>query len=215
MLDLIFRFTALLLIASMSSTLCAQEAPAPDREVPYVSVSFEVNGLAESADLLHEAMRQLSETLADIAASPEDLTPEQLAAFTALAVQTNELVISLERTLKGVGPAIRDAETPTREVLVSLLDTAKTQAIDPTLESIDKRVRTWLVLTVVGVLLIVGIAGLGLYLSTRQLRTMASLLRSLGDEYRVVPRALLAGAEPAGPLPDVPEDPPADDESWQ
>lgn len=202
------RFAVLLLAAALPALLHGQDPAGPVRSAPYVDVTVEVHGLEASAGLLNEAMAELSNALAEIAASPEDLTPEQLAAFAALAERTNELVVSFERTLQGLGPAIREAQNPSREVLVGLLDTAKAEAIDPTLASIDRRVRSWLILSILGGLLIVGIAGLGLYVSTRQLRAMAGLLRSLGDEYRIVPREALVGAPgaAAAPAPDYSSD---------
>ena len=159
--------------------------------------SFEAE-VREVAALLNDAMRRLSNVLSEIAASPEALTPEQLAAFAELATRTNELVASLDRTLNGLGPAIRDAGAPTREVLTSLLETTKAQAIDPTLAAIDRRVRAWLMLLILGALLVVGTAAAGLYLSTRQLSAAATILRSLGNDYQIVPRPTAAGRAPAG-----------------
>ncbi|MEM7805657.1 MAG: hypothetical protein AAF545_12085, partial [Pseudomonadota bacterium] len=127
-------------------------------------------------------------TVSALAASPDDLTPEQLAAFTELTQQMNVLVVSLDNTIQGVGPAIRDIEAPTREVLVSLIDTARAEAIEPTLESVDRRIRNWVLLSIVGALVVVGFTGLGLFVSTRQLRLMAGMLRSIADDYEIVPK---------------------------
>ena len=176
---------AVLLAAPLA--LRAQGEPAPESP-PYINVTVELNGLAESARVLNAAVVELSQTLSELAASPEDLTPEQLAAFTELTQEMNVLVVSLDQTIQGIGPAIRNMEAPTREVLVNLIDTARAEAIDPTLQSVDRRIRNWLVLTIVGALVVVGFTGLGLFVSTRQLKLMAGMLRSIADDYEIVPK---------------------------
>ncbi|MEO0346624.1 MAG: hypothetical protein AAF229_10230 [Pseudomonadota bacterium] len=165
----------------------AQDDVVPEPS-PYINVTVELNGLAESAVMLNAAVEALSETASALAASPEDLTPEQLAAFTELTQQMNVLVVSLDQTIQGVGPAIRGMEAPTREVLVSLIDTARAEAIDPTLQSVDRKIRNWLVLAIVGALVVVGFTGLGLFVATRQLKLMAGMLRSIADDYEIVPK---------------------------
>ena len=197
-----FRIIPFLIIASLPATLHAQDAAAPAAPVPWVSVSFEVNGLAETADLLNDAARQLSETLTEIAASPEDLTPEQLAAFGDLTRDMQALVAALDRTLQGLAPAIRSAEVPTREVLTGLIDTTRTLAIEPTIDSIDSRIRGWLVVTILGAVLLVGLAGFGFWLATRQLRGIVDVLRSISDEYELVPRRRPAETAPGVEVPD-------------
>ena len=187
------RKTRLLILAVFLATplvLDAQGDVAPEPQ-PYINVTVELNGLAESAEMLKAAVAELSATVSALAASPDDLTPEQLAAFTELTQQMNVLVVSLDNTIQGVGPAIRDIEAPTREVLVSLIDTARAEAIEPTLESVDRRIRNWVLLSIVGALVVVGFTGLGLFVSTRQLRLMAGMLRSIADDYEIVPKQSL------------------------
>lgn len=192
-----FRFITLILVVLLPvAPLYAQDAVTP---APYVSVSLEVNGLAESADVLNDAMRELSATLSELAASPEDLTPEQLAAFAELTQEMTLLVAALDQTLQGLAPAIRRAEAPMREVLTGVIETARVEAIEPTLAAVDRRVRNWLILAVVGAVLVVGMTGLGLFLSARQLKVMASLLRSVADDYEIVPRRVPIAPEPAAP----------------
>ena len=191
-----FRIFPLFLMALLPPQLHGQDAPEPVPAAPYVSVSFEVNGLAESAALLNEAMRELSATLSGIAASPEDLTPEQLEVFAELTRETAALVETLDRTLQGLGPAIRSTEAPTRELLAGLIDTTRTLAIEPTIDSIDRRVRTWLMLTILGVVFVVALVGLGAYVATRQLRAVVGVLRSISDEYQIVPRQRATVAPP-------------------
>lgn len=195
----IFRILSVFLVAVPLQAVEAQEGAAPPQAAPYVSVSIEVNGLAESAVLLEDAMRQLSETMSAIAASPEDLTPEQLEAFAELTRETEALVAAIDEALQGLGPAIRKAEQPSREILAGWIETARSEAIDPTLSSIDQSVRNWLILTTLGVLLVVGLAGLGIVLATRQLKAVATLLRSIANDYEIVPKQaqVATAAEPA------------------
>ena len=176
---------AVLLAAPLALRAQGELAPEPP---PYINVTVELNGLAESAKVLNAAVVELSQTMSELAASPEDLTPEQLAAFTELTQEMNVLVVSLDQTIQGIGPAIRNMEALTREVLVNLIDTARAEAIDPTLQSVDRRIRNWLVLTIVGALVVVGFTGLGLFVSTRQLKLMAGMLRSIADDYEIVPK---------------------------
>lgn len=199
-----FRAFALVLLATLPVALNAQDEPTAPPAVPYVSVSIEVNGLAESASMLDDAMRQLSETMSEIAASPEDLTPEQLDAFAALTSETTLLVVALDQTLQGIGPAIRGAEQPSRELLAAWIETARAEAIDPTLASVDRSVRNWLMLTMLGVLLVVGLAGLGIVLAARQLTAVATLLRSIANDYEIVPKQAQASA-PAAPAVEASE----------
>ncbi|MEO0614577.1 MAG: hypothetical protein AAFY69_00440 [Pseudomonadota bacterium] len=194
---------ALFLLLSAPLTAFAQDVVAADAGAPYVHVTVELNGIAESARMLNAAVAELSQTLSELAASPEDLTPEQLAAFTMLTQEMNVLVVSLDQTIQGIGPAIQDMEAPTREVLVNLIDTARTEAIDPTLQSVDRRIRSWLVLTIVGALVVVGFTGLGLIVATRQLKQMAGTLRSIADDYQIVPKQRVEAA--SAPQPAVAE----------
>ena len=198
------RFIFAVLLAAPLA-LRAQGDVAPELP-PYINVTVELNGLAESAETHNAAVAELSETVSVIAASPDDLTPDQLAAFTELTREMNVLVVSLDQTIQGVGPAIRDVEAPTREVLVSLIDTARAEAIDPTLQSVDRKIRNWLLLAIVGALVVVGFTGLGLFVSTRQLKLMAGMLRSIADDYEIVPKRhpepVLTDEEPA-PDPDA------------
>lgn len=196
----------LALLLAVPTVLHAQGAVAPEPP-PYINVTVELNGLAESAEMLNASVAALSETVSALAASPEDLTPEQLAAFTELTQEMNTLVVSLDQTIQGVGPAIRSIEAPTREVLVSLIDTARAEAIDPALQSVDRRIRNWLLLTIVGALVVVGFAGLGLFVSTRQLKLMAGTLRSIADDYEIVPKrrsGAISSPEPAAETSDDP-----------
>ena len=73
-------------------------------------------------------------------------------------------------------------------MLAGLIDTTRTLAIEPTIDSIDRRVRTWLMLTILGVVFVVALVGLGVYVATRQLRAVVGVLRSISDEYQIVPR---------------------------
>lgn len=209
------RLVAALLLTAPPLAVQAQEDAFSPRETPYVNITIEVDGLEQTTDLLNSAVAELSATLERIAASPDDMTPEQIAAFADLADRTNALVVSLDRTLQGLGPAIRETEAPAREVLAGLLDTARVRTIDPTLASVDRRVKTWLLLTFLGALLIAGLVGVGLYASLRQLRAMARVLGSIGDDYMIVPRQFAAPPVPAAPsAPEVasaPYDRPAPD----
>jgi hypothetical protein len=154
----------------------------------YVSVTVEINELDESTNILKEAMTTLSLSLKEAAKSPENLSVEQLQELGTLIDKSDDLVVSLERTLQEVNPAINSAKKPTKDLLSALLQTARIEAVEPTIKSISSTVQFWLLLIIIGGILIVAFISITFYYTTKQFREMAQVLKSITNEYEIVRR---------------------------
>jgi len=154
----------------------------------YVSVTFEIQGLGESATALKEAMSSLSSSMKEIAKSPQKLTAEQVSEFGLLVEKSDELVISLERTLKEINPSIERAKKPTTEMLAALLKTTRSEIVDPTVKSVKDTVGFWIYLFVFGGIVIVALIGYSFYSTTKQIREMVKIAKSITGEYEIVRR---------------------------
>lgn len=171
-----------------SASVSSENASSQENISKYVSVTVEINGLDESTNTLREAMTTLSSSLKKAAKSPENLSVEQFQELGTLIDKSDNLVVSLERTLKEVNPTINSAKQPTKELLSALLQTARTEAVEPTIKSIRSTVQLWIFLIIIGSILIVAFIGISLYYTSKQFREMAQVLKSIGSEYEVVRR---------------------------
>lgn len=184
------RFDLILCAALAAAPLShAQEASPPTDRPAYVSVSVEISGLEESTVAIRDTMTALSQTLDDIVDSRGNLSTEELEALGSLIEETDGLVTSLERTIKSVPAMIESAREPSRGALADWLSTTSVQAVDPAIRAASQEVKTWLRWLFAMAVALLILAGLGLYISARELRQMARVLRSLADDYEIVPRA--------------------------
>ncbi|MEO1575594.1 MAG: hypothetical protein AAFU65_11620 [Pseudomonadota bacterium] len=190
---------SLLILALMAAApfTHAQSADEASTRPAYVSVSVEINGLEESTVAIRDTMRAVSQTLDEIVDERGNLSAEEIEALGSLIEKSDDLVVSLERTIKSVPAMIESAREPSRGALADWLSTTSVQAVDPAIRLASREVKTWLrwlFAMAVGLLIL---AGLGLYISARELRQMARVLRSLADDYEIVPRE--RESTPAGP----------------
>lgn len=163
------------------------DASSPERPA-YVEITVEINGLEESTIAIRDTMAALSNTLIDVADSPDSLSVEQLDALGRLIDKSSALTASLERTVASVPAVVEGVRDPGTAALRDWLSTASVQAIDPTIRLASREVRTWIKGLVLGGVLLLVLIGLGLYVSARELRQMARVLKSLADDYQIVPR---------------------------
>ncbi|MFT6267138.1 MAG: hypothetical protein ACJAWS_003305 [Oleiphilaceae bacterium] len=154
----------------------------------YVSVTFQVQGLNESTNALKEAMTSLSSTMKKINKSPQKLTAEQVREFSVLVEKSDQLVMSLERTLKELEPSIERAKKPTTEMLAALLKTTRLEIVNPTVESVKDAVGFWVYLFVLGGIVIVMIVVFSFYAMIKKMREIVQVAKSITGEYEIVRR---------------------------
>lgn len=185
------HFLILVLSLSLSSVVLSDSENLPaklsDRE-SYISVTVDFNGLDESAVILKEATAALSKSFKQAAESPGDLSVEQMQELGKLIEKSAGLVDSLQRTTQAINPAIKSAQQPANEFLSTLLQTTQAETIEPTVESIETTVQSWMLIAFLGAVLIITILGLSFYYSTRQIREFAKTLKSISSEYEIVRR---------------------------
>ena len=177
-----------LLCILLAAPVLSEDQLTQNNPSEYISVTFEINGLDESAQILKEAMATLSLSINEAAKSPENLTVEQIRELEKLADKSDQLVLSLERTLKEVNPAISNATQPTKDLLSALLHTTKTEAVDPAIKSIKDTVQLWMLIVVIGGAVIVALIGVSFYSTIKQFRDIADALKSISGEYEIVRR---------------------------
>ena len=152
-----------LTLCLFSASVLSQNASSQENVSKYVSVTVDISGIDESTNILKEAMTKLSLSLKEAAKSPEKLSVDQLHELGALIDKSDNLVVSLERTLKEVNPAINSANQPAKDLLSGLLQTAKVEAIEPTIQSISRTVQLWILLIIIGGIIIVAFIGISFY----------------------------------------------------
>jgi hypothetical protein len=171
----------LLLALLLASPLMATETPDSANQGKYINVTFELYGLEESARVLKKASLELAERLNQIDPNLEEMSPQQLEVLALILEQANHLIQTSDESIKQAGLAI--------EGLVSDTLTAVQQStIEPTIESVDDSVSRWLIMIFTGIFLLVVAIGYFIYLSTRQIRAIATTLKSITEDYEIVPK---------------------------
>jgi hypothetical protein len=171
----------LILALLLALPLMAEEVPDTAIQGKYINVIFEFHGLEEATSALKEASLGLATRINQIDPNLEEMSPEQLEALALILEQANHLIQTADDSVKQAGLAI--------EGLVSDTLTAVQQStIEPTIESVDDSVSRWLIMIFTGIFLIVTAAGYFIYLSTRQIRSMARTLKSITEDYEIVPK---------------------------
>ena len=181
---MLITFKALLLLIltlSLASPVIAEEIPTPSNLEKYVNITFEVHGLEESAEVLKEASINLATRLSQIDPDPEEMTPEQLQALTLVIQEANQLIQSVDKSINQAGSVVEDLVSDT-------LIKVNQSTIEPTIQSVDSSVTKWLIISFLGIFLLVAIVGYYLYLATVQIRSMAAILKSITEDYEIVPK---------------------------
>ena len=101
------------------------------RTAKYVSVSFELYGLEETAIILNNAAKKIVVAMEGLNTGTNDLSPEQLDKIAIIARETNVAIQSLDKTLKNVVPAINKVREPTKAMIKDILLVARETTIDP------------------------------------------------------------------------------------
>jgi len=175
--------TQLLLILALSQTLpaMAEEASTSSNPEKYINVTFEIYGLDESAKLLKNASLDLAKNLSQLDPDPEEMTPEQLQALTLVIQEANQLIQSVDKSISQAGSVVENLISDT-------LIAVNQSTIEPTIQSVDSSVTKWLIISFLGIFLLVAIVGYYLYLATVQIRSMAAILKSITEDYEIVPK---------------------------
>ena len=171
----------LLLALFLAPPVMAEEVPVPSNQGKFINVTFELHGLDESARILKKASLDLAKKISQIDPHPEKMTPEQLQAFSVVIEEANRLIQSFDTSTVQTGQAI--------DKLVSdALVTAQQTTIQPTIQSVDDSVSRWLIIIFSGIFLSLVVAGCFIYLTSSQIRSMARTLKSITEDYEIVPK---------------------------
>jgi hypothetical protein len=171
----------LLLALFLASPVIAEEVPASSIQEKYINITFELHGLDESARILKKASLDLAKKISQIDPDPEEMTPEQLQALSAVIEEANRLIQSFDTSIDQAGQRI--------EGLVSdALLAAQQLTIEPTIQSVDDSVSRWLIIIFSGIFLLLVVAGYFIYLTSSQIRLMARTLKSITEDYEIVPK---------------------------
>ena len=176
----------LLLALFLASPVMAEEVSTPSDQSNFINVTFELHGLDESARVFKKASLDLAKKISQIDPDPEKMTPEQLQAFSAVLGEANRLIQSFDASINQAGEAI--------ENLVSdALIAAQQSTIEPTIQSVDDSVSRWLIIAFSSIFLLLVVAGYFFYLTTSQIRSMARILKSITEDYEIVPKRSTQG----------------------
>ena len=171
----------LLLTLFLAPPVMAEEVPIPYNQDKFINVTFELHGLEESARILKKASLNLAKKINQIDPNPEKMTPEQLQAFSAVIEETNRLIQSFDTSIDQAGRAIDN-------LVSDALVTAQQTTIEPTIQSVDDSVSRWLIIIFSGIFLLLVVAGYFIYLTSSQIRSMARTLKSITEDYEIVPK---------------------------
>jgi len=171
----------LLLSLFLAPPVMAEEVPVPSNPGKFINVTFELHGLDESARILKKASLDLAKKINQLDPHPEKMTPEQLQAFSAVLEEANRLVQSFDTSMVQAGQAIDN-------LVSDALVTAQQTTIEPTIQSVDDSVTRWLIIIFSGIFLLLVVTGYFIYLTSSQIRSMARTLKSITEDYEIVPK---------------------------
>lgn len=171
----------LVLALMLASPVMAVEVSTSANQGKYINVTLEIHGLDESAKIFKKASLDLAKRLDQIDPDPEKMTPAQIQALTALIQEANQLIQSVDASINQAGQAI---ESLVSDTLIAV----QQSSIEPTIQSVDDSVRRWLIITFSGIFLLLVVAGYFFYLATSQIRSMARILKSISEDYEIVPK---------------------------
>ena len=185
--NLSFQLIFTLALLQLSPVVAGEtsDSAAPDKSI---NVTIEVLGFEVSARLLKDASLDLAKKISQIDPNPENMTPEQIQAITALIREANHLVQSFDQSNELAEQAIKRLRDPTLVLMSDALKTLHQSSIEPAIQSADDAVTRWLIVTFSGLIILLGIAGYYFYAATRQIRSMAQTLKSITSDYEIVPK---------------------------
>ena len=178
----------LMLALLLALPLMAEEIPDAANQGKYINVTIEFHGLEEATSVLKKAALDLAKRLNQIDPNLEEMTPEQLEALALILEQANRLIQTSDESIKQAGAAIEGLRGPVKGLVSDALTAVQQSTIEPTIESVDGSVSKWIIITFTGIFLLVVAAGYFIYLSTRQIRSMARTLKSIAEDYEIVPK---------------------------
>ena len=156
----------------------------------FVNVSIEVHGLEESAKILNKATLELARKLDEMNPDTEKMTPEQLKELAKVIEQTNQLGKTFNNAVGQTSATIENIKEPTKALVSEAVSSAYQNSVDPAIQSVNKAVTRWITFSIIGLFLIVALVGLYIYFATKQIRAAVGVLKSITDEYEIVPRKL-------------------------
>ena len=142
----------LMLVFFMASPVMSEETPVSPSTEKYINIKFELHGLNESNRPVKEAALDLAEKLSQIDPDPENMTAEQLQALASLIKEANLLIQSIDESIDEASPAIKN-------LVANALTAVQQSTIEPTIQSVDGSVSKWLIIILVGLFLLVVVAG--------------------------------------------------------
>jgi hypothetical protein len=168
------------------SPVIAEEASSDSVQEKYVNITFEINGLGESATQLKKATLSLAKKLNQMDPDPENMTVEQLQSLGSVMEEANRLIQSIEQ----VKPAIEGLKEPTMNLVSNILTVFHRSTIEPAIQSIDDSVSKWIIITFLSILLLLVVVGCYFYWASTQIRSIAATLKSITVDYEIVPKRL-------------------------
>ena len=180
--------TYLILIVAffLSSPVIAGGVSTDSVQEKYVNITFEINGLGESAAQLKKAARTLATKLNQMDPNPEDMTAEQLQSLSSVMEEANRLIQSLDQ----VKPAIAGLKEPTMDLVSDVLTVFHRSTVEPAIQSVDDSVSKWIVITFLSILLLLVVVGCYFYWASTKIRSIAVTLKSITEDYEIVPKRL-------------------------
>ncbi|MCZ6798429.1 MAG: hypothetical protein O7D36_10855 [Gammaproteobacteria bacterium] len=172
----------------LASPVVAEQVPDSSNQGKYINITFEIYGLDESASLLKNAALDLAKKISHLDPDPEEMTPEQLQALSSVILEANRLIQSVDESINQAGSAIETLRGPAKSLVYDAFIAVQQSTIEPTIQSVDASVTRWLIITFSSIFLIVVAAGYFIYLATTQIRSMARTLKSITEDYEIVPK---------------------------
>jgi hypothetical protein len=170
----------------LASPVIAEEVSTDSAPEKYVNITFEINGLGESAVQLKKATRALATKLNQMDPDPENMTVEQLQSLGSVMEEANRLLQSIEQAK----PAIDGLKEPTMDLVSGVLTVFHRLTIEPAIQSIDDSVSKWIIITFLSILLLLVVVGCYFYWASTQIRSIAATLKSITVDYEIVPKRL-------------------------
>ena len=170
----------------LSSSVMAGGVSTDSAQEKYVNITFEVNGVGESAAQLKEATRTLATKLNQMDPDPENMTVEQLQSLSSVMEEANRLIQSLEQ----VKPAIAGLKKPAINLVSDVLTVFHQSTVEPAIQAVDGTVSKWIVITFLSILLLLVVVGCYFYWASTKIRSIAATLKSITEDYEIVPKRL-------------------------
>ena len=187
-----------LFVLLSSFLLLISYTPSKAETSKFVNVSIEVHGLEESTKTLNNVTLELAKKLSEMSPDTEKMTPEQLKELAKVIEQTNQLVVAINSAVGQTGATIESLKEPTKALVSEAVTSAYQSSVDPAIKSVNKIVSRWIIFSIFGLLLIVALVGFYIYFATKQVRAAVNVLKSITDEYEIVPRKLQVESDEVG-----------------